>query len=513
MARSSERLSFIEKAGYSLGDGAANFVFMSMILFQLNFYTDTMGIGAAAAGVMLLVGRLWDAFFDPMMGVLADRTNTRWGKFRPWVLWTALPWGVVMVLAYTVPSSFGATSKLIYALLTNVLLMTLYSANNTPYSAMTGVMTGDSEERTVLSSYRFVAAMVAQLIVGGVTLPLVAKFGHGDSAAGWQKTMTLWAVVCVVCFVITFLTTRERIQPPPQQKSEWRVDFKNLLANGPWIAMFVLTLSHFVFVAMQGGSTYYYFSYYVDHGKLLEFLQRVGLPQSTAASPDGGHPIMNVLGLILAEDHSNVASVGFSLFNIASKGITLIGLAFATYLAMRFGKRAVSIVGFSLTTIALASFILLPATSIEAIYGLELVRALTYAPTIPLLWAMFADTADYAEWKTGRRATGVVFATILFALKSGLSLGGAISGWVLSGYGYQPNTTQTPHALLGIRLMASVYPAVFLIIAVVCLVRYRITKSVNEQMARELAERRRGYAAGVTAPELPDRGGAVVATN
>src|SRR5947207_3025052 len=253
MAAPRERLSVVEKTGYSLGDAAANFVFMTMILFQLNFYTDTMGITAAAAGTMLLVGRLWDAFFDPMMGVLADRTNTRWGKFRPWVLWTALPWAVVMVLAYTVPN-VSTTAKILYAGMTNIMLMTLYSMNNTPYSAMTGVMTGETDERTSLSSYRFVAAMLAQLIVGGFTLPLVAKFSNGgDRAHGWQMTMALWAVVCVVCFVITFATTKERIQPPPTQKSNPKEDFSNLLKNGPWIAMFVLTLAHFVFVAMQGG--------------------------------------------------------------------------------------------------------------------------------------------------------------------------------------------------------------------------------------------------------------------
>ncbi len=155
------KLSFGEKAGYSLGDAAANFVFMTMILFQLNFYTDTLGLGAAAAGTLLLVGRLWDAFFDPMMGLMADRTKTRWGKFRPWVLWTAFPWGVAMVLAYTTPG-FGSTGKILWACATNILLMTLYSANNTPYSALTGVMTGDVNERTSLSSYRFVAAMIAQ---------------------------------------------------------------------------------------------------------------------------------------------------------------------------------------------------------------------------------------------------------------------------------------------------------------------------------------------------------------
>ncbi|HTE45619.1 MAG TPA: MFS transporter [Gemmatimonadaceae bacterium] len=493
MAVSTERLSFVEKAGYSLGDAAANFVFMTMILFQLNFYTDVMGITAAAAGTMLLVGRLWDAFFDPMMGLLADRTNTRWGKFRPWVLWTAVPWAVVMVLAYTVPS-VGVTSKLLWAGATNILLMTLYSMNNTPYSAMSGVMTGDTNERTSLSSYRFVAAMLAQLIVGGFTLPLVAKFGHGDRAAGWQMTMGLWAVVCVVCFVITFATTRERILPPPQQKSQPKADFQNLLKNGPWIAMFVLTLSHFVFVAMRGGTMFYYFNYYVDQTRLFDFLQRLGMPQATAALPDGGHYLMNTFGLILNADRSNVASVGFSLFNIASQFITVVGVLCSTFLAMRFGKRAIALVGFSLTTIFMAAFILLPPGSIEATYGLELVRALCYAPTIPLIWAMFADVADYAEWKTGRRITGVIFATILFALKTGLSLGGAVAGWLLSGYGYQPNASQTPHALLGIRLTVSVYPAVFLGIVVVCLVFYRITRSLNDQIATELAFRRNNFA-------------------
>ena len=498
MAHTTERLSFVEKAGYSLGDAAANFVFMTMILFQLSFYTDTLGITAAAAGTMLLVGRLWDAFFDPMMGVVADRTNTRWGKFRPWVLWTALPWGVVMVLAYTTPD-FATTGKVLWAGVTNILLMTLYSANNTPYSALGGVMTGDGKERTVLSSYRFVAAMIAQLVVGGFTLPLVAKLGAGDDAKGWQLTMGLWAVVCVVSFLITFAVTRERILPPPEQKSSPREDFRNLLANGPWIAMFVLTIAHFIFVAMRGGTMYYYFSYYVDPTRLFEFLQGLGLPQATAADPDGGHPLMNTFGLILAADRGNVGSVGFSLFNIASQFVTVIGVVASTFLAARFGKRAVALVGFSLATLFMAAFILLPADAIGATYALELVRALCYAPTIPLIWAMFADVADYAEWKTGRRTTGVIFATILFGLKMGLSLGGAIAGWLLSGYGYRPNAAQTVGALLGIRLTISVYPAIFLGIVVLCLVFYRITRSLNVQIQDELAARR----AGLATPPVP----------
>src|SRR5579863_4299552 len=367
----SERLSFFEKAGYSLGDAAANFVFMTMILFQLNFYTDTMGIAAASAGTLLLVGRLWDAFFDPMMGVLADRTNTRWGKFRPWVLWTSVPWGIAMILAYTNPG-LGSTGAIVYACLTNILLMTLYSANNTPYSAMTGVMTGDGNERTSLSSFRFVAAMIAQLIVGGFTLPLVAKFGHGNTSKGWQMTMGLWAAVCVVLFVITFLTTRERILPDPRQKSSPKEDFGALLKNGPWIAMFILTLAHFMVLAMRGGTLFYYFQYYVSQPRLFHLLQSLGL--TDAAGGGLWHSLLDTFGLIVDANRSNVSSVGFSLLNMSSQFVTVLGVLCSTFLAMRFGKKAVALVGFSLTTVFMALFILIPADAVGSIFLLEYIR-------------------------------------------------------------------------------------------------------------------------------------------
>ena len=492
MTEASKRLSFVEKAGYSLGDGAANFVFMTMILFQLNFYTDTLGIAAASAGSLLLVGRLWDAFFDPMMGVMADRTNTRWGKFRPWVLWTSVPWGIAMVVAYTTPN-FGSVGKLFYAGITNTLLMTLYSANNTPYSAMTGVMTGDVNERTSLSSYRFVAAMIAQLIVGGFTLPLVAKFGQGNNAKGWQMTMGLWACICVVLFVITFLTTRERIQPDPKQKSDPKRDFSSLLKTGPWVAMFILTISHFIVLAMRGGTLSYFFQYYVNHDRLYEILQSIGLTNS-ATSSGAWNYLLNTFGLIVDTKRSNIASVGFSLFNMSSQFVTVLGVLCSTFLSIRYGKKAVALVGFSLTTIFMALFILLPPEKVGTLFILEYVRALTYAPTIPLIWAMFADVVDYSEWKTGRRITGVIYATILFGLKTGLSLGGAMAGWLLSGYGYIPNSVQTSQSLYGIRMTISVFPAVFFVIVIVCLLCYKISKGLNLEIQDELAERRKKYA-------------------
>jgi glycoside/pentoside/hexuronide:cation symporter, GPH family len=489
-----QKLPVLEKIGYSLGDAAANFVFQTMILFQLNFYTDTVGIAADIAGYLLLVGRLWDAFFDPMIGVIADRTNTRWGKFRPWILWSALPWGIVMILAYTTPS-YNSTGKIIYACVTNMLLMTLYSVNNTPYSAMTGVMTGNVNERTSLSSYRFVSAMIAQLIIGGFTLPLVDKFGQGNSAKGWQMTIGLWAVLCVVLFVITFFTTRERIQPDQRQESAGKQDFRNLLQNGPWIAMFIVTLAHFIVAAMRGGTVLYFFKYFINQDKLFSVLQGLGLTQPANGTAAVGmwHSLLNTFGLVVDAGRTNTASVGFSLFNMSSQFVTVIGVLCATYLSIRFGKKTVVQIGFALTAIFMSCFIFLPANAIWATFALEYVRALAFAPTIPLLWAMFADVVDYAEWKTGRRTTGVIYATIMFGLKAGLSLGGAMAGKLLKLYGYVPNVSQTAQALLGIRLTISVYPAFFFFIVVVCMFFYKIGKKLNIQIQDELAERRKHF--------------------
>jgi Na+/melibiose symporter-like transporter len=493
MTNGTQKLSVAEKVGYSLGDGAANFVFMTMILFQLNFYTDTMGIAAGVAGTLLLVGRFWDAFFDPMMGVLADRTNTRWGKFRPWVLWTALPWAIAFVLAYTVPT-FSGGPRLVYAAMTNILLMTLYSANNTPYSAMTAVMTGDVNERTSLSSYRFVAALIAQLIVGGFTLPLVAKFGQGNNAKGWHMTITLWALVCIVCFLITFLSTRERIQPMAQEKVSIKQSFGTLGKIGPWVAMFIVTLCHFTANSMRDGTVIYFFQYYVNKDRLFEFLRGAGLPYAAGGSSAGGwwFSLLNAFGLVINRDMSNVSSVGFSLWNMSAQLVLVIGVLFSTYLSIKFGKKAVALTGFALTTIFMAGFIFLPPDNIWATFVMVWLRSLVYAPTIPLLWAMFADVVDYAEWKTGRRTTGVIYATVLFALKVGLSLGGFLAGWLLSGYGYRPHLTQTEHALLGIRLTISIYPALLYGIIVGALCFYPIGKKLNLQIQDELAERRKG---------------------
>lgn len=489
---SASRLSFREKAGYSAGDAAANLVFQTMLYFQTAFYTDTFGISAAAAGTLFLLVRVADAIFDPMMGAIADRTNTRWGKFRPWVLWTALPFGIVFWLTFSTPD-LGATGKLIYAYATYTALMMIYSANNLPYSALNGVMTGNVDERTSLSSFRFVAAMAASFVVQGLTLPLVAKFGGGDSARGWQITMGLFAAAAVVFFVITFFSARERIQPDPEQKSTLKQDFADLVASRPWLIMFVLTLLIFITLAIRGGTLAYYFKYYVDEGSLFAFLGHFGLAHDGTAQSSGWHSLLNAFGLVLAEDRSNVASVGFSLFNMLGQFVTIIGVLCSKSLAVRFGKKAVFLVGLSLTTFFTAALYFVPANSVGLAFLTNVLWSASYGPTIPLLWAMIADVADYSEWKNSRRATGVVYAGIVFALKAGLGFGGAIAGWVLSSYGYVANTAQSADALLGIRLCATLYPAIPFLIGAVCLIAYPISKQLNLQIQDELLERRKKH--------------------
>ena len=228
----SAKISVTEKLGYSLGDVATNFFFQSMILYQTRFYTDTVGLSAATVGWMFIVLRWFDAVFDPIIGAVSDRTQSRWGKFRPWVLWTAVPFGLVFWLVYRTPDA-GPGGKLVYAIITYVLVMMLYSANNTPYSALMGVITPDAGERTSVAQYRFVAAMIGQLLIQALALPLVDKFGHGDSAKGWSITMALFGGLMTVCYLITFFTTRERVPSDPAQKPSLAHEVRTSSPAGP----------------------------------------------------------------------------------------------------------------------------------------------------------------------------------------------------------------------------------------------------------------------------------------
>lgn len=490
-------LSFLEKAGYSAGDAAANFVFMSMVLFQLNFYTDVFGLSAGTAAAILLWPRLWDAVFDPVMGVLADRTNTRWGKFRPWVLWTAVPWAVVMVLAYTTPDpAWGWSTGMViaYAGITNTLLMTLYSMNNMPYSALGGVMTGDLNERTKLNSYRFVSVNVAQFIVGGFTLPLVAKFAQGhDRAHGWQVTMTIWAVLCLVLFMVTFFTTKERIQPLVEVKSSPKQDFLDLLKNGPWVALVAYTVFNFGMLSMRGGAHYNYYHHYVDKAAMFDFVAALGL---TTPDPGGTGSLADALGYIVhgTRDqlaNSNVADVYNSIINMAGFATTIVVIMLSAGLSARFGKRNVAMVGFALSALQACALYLMPPDAVWGMLWLHMLGAVFYAPTIAVMWAMYADAADYSEWQTGRRFTGMVFATIGFSLKSGLALGSACFLWVLAGFfGYDTQQPGTANAIAGYRFMSSFGVGALFAACTLCMLANKLNKQTTLRMADELAQRR-----------------------
>jgi Na+/melibiose symporter-like transporter len=492
MAESAHRLPVKEKVGYAMGDIATNFFFQSMILYQTRFYTDTAGLSAVAVGSMFLVLRLADALVDPVIGALSDRTQTRWGKFRPWILYTAVPFGLIFWLVYVTPD-VGPHGKLVYAYLTYSLVMLLYSANNTPYSALMGVMTPDAGERSSLASYRFVGALIGQFIIQALPLPLVEKLGQGDSARGWAITMAIFGALIVVLNLITFATTRERVQPPPGEKHALKDDLRDVFTCRPWLIMFILTLLVFTMLVVRGSSSNYLFAYYLDQNAVKEFLGRVGLA-GMSGEATGWKGALDGLGLLVKPDGSNAAAVGLSLWFVIGSLIQIGGIIVSKPLADRFGKKAVFIAGVAVTTIATLWVFFVPPASIGLLFWLGILWAVGWGPTIPLLWVMIADVADFSEWQTHRRATGFMYAGILFALKAGLSLGGALSAWVIEAYGYVPNVAQTERALLGIRLGASVYPALALAGVIVCLFLYPIGKALGQKIQDELTERRKHYA-------------------
>lgn len=489
---SATRLTFREKAGYALGDAGANFVFQTLMVFQMTFYSKVFGITVAAASWLFLIGRLFDAVTDPLMGMVADRTKTRWGRFRPWLLWSALPFALVFWAAFTTPD-LGAQGKLIYAWAAYLGLMAIYTVNNVPYCALNGVMTGDGNERTSLSTYRFFSVMMVGFVVSGMTWPLVEKFGGGDDAKGWSVTMGIFAAISMVFFVVTFFSVKERVQPDPNQQTTPRQDMADAFSNRPWVVLFVATLAIFVMLAVRGGSLPLFTQYVVNHAALGVFVQGMGLVQAGEGGPLGFERVLDAVGYLVKPDLSNVQAVGFGLFSMIGSVVTIAGVLASKPLSERFGKRGVFTVCLGVTGAATLWLFFIPGDAI----GMQLLQGMVwsaaYGPTIPLLWSMIADAADYGEWKNGRRATGFVFAGVVFALKAGLGVGGFIGGQVLAAHGFADGAETAPASLLGIRMTAAVYPAIFIAVAVVALLRYPITKELNARIGRELAERRARY--------------------
>ena len=462
MPAETQKLSFKEKVGYSLGDTASNLFFQTFILFLPIFYTDVFGLPAAAMGTLFLFTRIFDAANDPVMGTLADRTNTRWGKFRPYILFGAVPFGIMGVLTFTTPD-FDASGKLVYAYLTYNLLMVMYTIVNVPYSALMGVITPNSMERTEVSSFRFVAAFFGGLIVQASTISLVKYFGNGNDAVGWQWAMGCLAGLAAALFFVTFITTRERVHPPKEQKAEFKKDIKNLFTNKPWLLIAGATVFQLTYIVMRGSSIAYYFKYYVGDQQLDLFGNVIDLSREVFTSSfllSG--TIATIIGAILTKWLSKI---------LDKKN---------TYAGFLIGSAAVN-----------ALFYFVRPQDVVWIYVLNLLVSFFFGPVSVLQWAMYTDTADYSEWKNRRRATGLLMAASLFALKFGLALGGAFVGWILAYYGFVANQAQTTQAMTGIVLLLSLYPAIFGIIGGLLMIRYPLTNKMMVTIEEDLTARRR----------------------
>ena len=486
MSKTSQKLSVLEKIGYGLGDFAANLIFQTLLTFLAFFYTDVYKIPAGTASIIIFVGGFIGAFFNIIMGVIADRTRTRWGKFRPWILWTAVPFGIASVLSFLTPA-FGANGKIIYTLLTYFFLVLIYSANNLPYVALSGVLTGDRKERNSLSSYRFVAVMIAQFIIQSFLLPLVLILGHGNKAVGFKNTMILFAVVGVICLLITFFTTRERIIPAKNQESSIKQDFIDLSKNGPWLVMLLVTILVFITLSLKGGMYVFYFKYYLDPAAQTDFLNNIGFTSLV----NGLNNALTAMGLVDFQWPKDVPTSAFSLFNAGGIVFMIFGIVFSKSLADSFGKRNIYIIFIFLSAISLLVFNFYSRTAIALVFITQLLHGFIYGITIPLLWAMMADVADYSEWKNNRRATATVFSAMLVGLKIGISIGGALGAAFLSKYGYvAEEVNQVPAAVEGIKLSVSIYPGFIFIISAVLLCFYVIDKKMEIGIERDLKERR-----------------------
>jgi len=472
-----ERLSVMEKVGYSLGDLAANLVFQTLITYLAYFYTDIYGLSAHhTSAILLTVGLVAGLGFNPLVGALADRTVSRWGKFRPWILWTAVPLGATAMLAFSTPD-FPYSGKVIYAVITYTLLLLLYAANNLPYSALSGVLTGDMKERNSLSAYRFVAVMFAQFFVQVFMLPIIVTAGGGDKAAGIEQVMTWLAIIGTVMLLVTFFTTRERIVPKPEQQSTLKEDLADLSGNRPWMIMLLLTTLVFVALAMKGGAYVYYFENYVDEERLTSFVS----------------PVLNgfaALGVnFFGEDP---VSAGFGLFNAGGIIFMIIGITLSKPLADKYGKRNVFGTALFISTLFILAFYFFSSTSVQLMFASQILHGFSYGVTIPLLWAMIADVADYSEWKNNRRATAIIFSAMMVGLKIGLTLGGALLTWILGLFGYVPGSdaVQLATAIQGTRLLVSVFPAIPFLIGSGLLFFYGINKNMETQIETDLKQRR-----------------------
>lgn len=441
------RLTLKEKVGYACGDVASNFYWRVFDVFLFIFYTDIFGLHPAAVGTMMLVTRLIDAFSDPLMGALADRTQTRFGKFRPYLLWGVLPIAAAGVLTFTVPD-LNDSGKLIWAYATYIFMMLAYTFINVPYGALLGVVTGDSQDRTTLTSFRFIGAFSGGSLVAYLTPKLVEYLGQGNEAFGWQLTMGLYGVIAAMLFFATFITTKERIVPVQKEKTPVLQDIKDLTQNKPWVILFSLALIIMMTISLRGSTGTFYFKYFVEREDLI------------------------------------------GSFSFAYMIALAVGAASTPLMTKFFDKKRLLMILMSAVTILSVAFYFVPKDQIALMYILQVAIGFTLGPKSPLVFSMYADTADFSEWKNGRRATAMVFSAAAFAQKLGGAIAGAMIGWLLASMGYVANQVQSNESQTGIVLLMTLIPAIFAGLSVFVVRFYALSDEKVVEIQNELLERK-----------------------
>jgi len=453
------KLKIREKISYGFGDLASSMFWKLFSMFMLFFYTDVFGITAAAAGTMFLVTRIWDSANDPLMGMIGDRTSTRWGKFRPYLLFVALPFAIIGILTFTTPD-LSPNGKLIYAYATYTLMMMVYTAVNVPYASLLGVMTSDSGERTSLASFRFIGGFSGGLLVTATANSLVEYFSaDGNIAAGYQKTVAVYAILAAVFFILTFAGTRERLNPSVIKSSSLKDDLHDLLKNGPWFLMLGAGISILIFNSLRDAAILYYFKYFVGNQSIAFFGE---VSQGTLAS----------------------------VFMSTMLGASMLGVVLAIPVSKKIGKKNTFMLAGLVSAALSIFFFFIPPTQIILIFFINILVGISAAIVFPLVWAMYADVSDYSEWKTGRRATGLIFSSSSMSQKIGWTIGGALSGWILAAFGFQANVAQTEDSVLGIRLMISMFAAVGALISVGFMYFYPLTEKYMADIEIKLEKAR-----------------------
>jgi len=461
----SERLTTREIIGYGLGDTAANLFLQMFNYYLMIYYTDVFGIPAAMAGLVIIITRAWDTAIDPVMGIISDRTRTRWGRFRPYMIWGAVPFGLAGILAFTNPH-FGETGNVIWAFATYSLLMLMFTFINTPYNALMSVLTSDINQRLKISSFKFVFAYLGGIIVTLFAKDMIQSLGGKNEQAGYQYTAIIFGVAAVLLTIVSFLSTRERVQPVPAQKSSVKEDLKDLKNNSPWILLLFINVFVVASISMRQGASAYYFKYFVTQKELaLSFFGKTYHPDFVSAFNATGHIAM-MLGVIL---------IGIFTKNIEKKRLYIIVMAIAS--------------------LATFPFFFLQPTSSVAMFVFQFLINLTCGSTGVLVWAMYADIIDFSDWKNNRNATGLIFSASIMTQKLGWTVGGAGVGLLLSYFGFKANAVQSATSMEGIILMMSIFPGLCTLAASVLMYFYKLDNTFMTKISRELNERRAGNTA------------------